>query len=138
MGVRGRVSCGLFCFVLFCFGVLVFRESFEKEKKTHSLSLSLSLFLFLFLFLSLPPYLSLSLSLSLSRARAHSFRLNPIKQQQQQNSTDASAVYSAAAFGLSASKFGKGPVLGSVWGSPEADAWAKLSAIGTILFSLSL
>ena len=118
---------------------LFFEKVLKKKKKlTHSLSLSLS-FSFSFSFSrSLPISHSLSLSLSLSRARAHSFRLNPIKQQQQQNSTVASAVYSAAAFGLSASKFGKGPVLGSVWGSPEADAWAKLSAIGTILFSLSL
>ena len=51
--------------------------------------------------------------------------------------TVASAIYSTAAFGLSASKFGARPMLGSAWGSPDADAWARLSAVGTILFSLA-
>lgn len=53
------------------------------------------------------------------------------------NRAFASTIYSTAAFGLSASKFGKGPVLGSMRGSTEGDAWSRLSAIDTILFSLS-
>ena len=61
----------------------------------------------------------------------------PSPSHHQNNRTVASAIYSAAAFGLSASKFGKSPVLGSAWGSPASDAWAQLSAVGTILFSLS-
>lgn len=51
--------------------------------------------------------------------------------------TVASAIYSTAAFGLSASKFGARPPLGSAWGSPEAGAWSRLSSVGTILFSLA-
>lgn len=48
----------------------------------------------------------------------------------------ASFGYSFAALGLSA-RFARWPLLGSAWGSPDGGIWAKLAALGNIMFAFS-